>query len=235
MSVHVLESPIRRHGRPFEPLHEVELRDDLIRVSRTLAQSSGLGFVILEMPGPMGVPDALVMRASPRALQARLDADVEPILDQYACELLTMLRQVRGDTHSAQTCLGWTDYTMRSALARLRSAGAVVLTVRGRVHPKPGLQPIGKSIAVEAKVRDWKRALGQGRVYASWADSYQLLLGHVADSAVLALASMVAGDQAGLVIGQKWVVRPKLPSGTGSLVASEHFLAAFLATNLPKP
>lgn len=235
MSVHVLESPIRRHGRPFEPLHEVELRDDLIRVSRTLAQSAGLGFVILEMPGPMGVPDALVMRANPRAMRARMEADVEPILDQYACELLMTLRLVRGDTTSAQTRLGWADYTMRSALARLRSAGAVVVTARGRVNPKPGLQPIGKSIAVEAKVRDWRRALSQGRVYASWADSYQLLLGQVADSAVLALASMVAGDQAGLVIGQKWVVRPKLAIGTGSLVASEHFLAAFLATNLPKP
>lgn len=235
MSVHVLESPVRRHGRPFEPLHEVELKDDLIRVCRALARPAGLGFVILEMPGPMGVPDAVVMRTTPKALQERLNAQVQPVLNPYDCELITALRHERGNTDSAQARLGWTDYTMKSVLARLRSADAVTATLRGRAHPKPGLQAIGKSIAVEAKVRDWKKALGQGRVYASWADSYQLLLGQVTDSAVLPLASMVAGDHAGLVIGRKWVVRPKLANGAGSLVASEYFLAAYLATNLPMP
>jgi hypothetical protein len=82
--------------------------------------------------------------------------------------------------------------------------------------------------AIETKVRNWGRALGQARAYGVWADTYVLVMGPLTQSVVSKVKEGVTKDRGGLVVDGKWICRPVAsgPSPAHRLSASEHFVAA---------
>jgi hypothetical protein len=83
--------------------------------------------------------------------------------------------------------------------------------------------------AIEAKVKDWRRALRQARTYSVWCDSYVIVMPELGLGSMEAAQNFVAADGGGLMLGGTWVLRPRLAkrSAAQRLWGSEHAIAAF--------
>jgi len=124
--------------------------------------------------------------------------------------------------------IGWSPAALEPVLNRLENAGAVVKTSGGAHRVNPALLPRGSVFALEAKVKDWQKAVLQGRAYRSWADNYVVLLGEVGPVAERRAAERVALDGAGLYSSSGWIVRPRArrPAPARRLWGFEHLFAA---------
>ncbi|GAA1914767.1 hypothetical protein GCM10009797_05640 [Nocardioides hwasunensis] len=87
-------------------------------------------------------------------------------------------------------------------------SGAALQTTSGALSLAPGLLPQGRLVAIETKVKDWGRAIQQGRAYRTWSDNYVVVLGDVGQLALNRARVEVAADRAGLYAGGNWLVRP---------------------------
>ncbi len=91
----------------------------------------------------------------------------------------------------------------------------------------PAMAPVGRLFAVEAKMRDWKRALKQVRRYSLWTDSYVIVMPGLAAAARESLVAEVQLDGGGLYVGSEWLVRPRARGAfEHRLLGSEHFVNA---------
>lgn len=121
--------------------------------------------------------------------------------------------------------------------ARLRNllrSGAVLETASGRFTRNSALSPGGSLYAIEAKVRDWRKAVEQSRRYRVWTNNYVVALGPISDEAQRRAESEVALDAAGLVVDGKWVQKPsrKQVTPVNRLLAFE-YIAASLTDHQP--
>jgi hypothetical protein len=91
--------------------------------------------------------------------------------------------------------------------------------------------------AVEAKVRDWHRAVLQGRSYRTWSDNYVVLLGGMGPVAEGRAKEHVQSDGAGLFTDAGWIVRPRSrrPTAARRLQGFEHLFSALVSSNPLKP
>lgn len=216
-------------GRRFEPQAELTLHDLAEPAAASLPGTTGEVLLIPEMPSPLGLPDFVALAGGRDWLQARGAAGIQPLLAEADCSVLAVLHP--GQALSSATIarrVGWSLAALEPVLNRLQSAGAIEKTPGGAHRVNPVLVPRGSVFALEAKVKDWQKAVLQGRAYRSWADNYVVLLGDVGPVAVRRAAERVAQDGAGLYSSFGWVVRPRArrPAPAKRLWGFEHLYAA---------
>jgi hypothetical protein len=220
-----------RAGRRFEPVQELELLRTAREVATWLPGAQSGALVISEMTGPIGIPDLTVLVGADSKLDERLAIDIPPLLNQIDAGVVAMLSPSRtASLEEVADRLGWPIATLSRRLPGLLKNGAVARTSTGRLVRHPAMQVLGRTYAIEAKVRERRRALVQARSYASWADSYVLVMGSLRQDVTEDLSVQVLGDGGGLVVDGKRLVRPRihrLPLGR-RLWATEHVVAALV-------
>lgn len=233
--VKVVQPLSSRGGRRFEPLGEADLHALGEPAAASLPGSKRGVLLVPEMPGPLGQPDFVALAGGEEWVARRSAAGVAPQLAQADCVVLAALYENRAlSLESLARRLGWTDDALIPVLRRLERSGALKVASGGAYTSNPGMTPAGTLFALEAKVKDWQRAILQGRAYRSWADNYVILLGHVGLVAEQRAAAGVADDGAGLFDGNGWVVRPKRRrSSPASRLWGFEYLFAAIAASAP--
>jgi len=197
-------------GRRFEPQAERELHELAETVAPTLPGANGGVMLIPEMPSPLGLPDFIALTGGETWLEARATSGVPPILGEADCAVLAAMTAGRSlSAPSVAKRVGWSLSQLESVLLRLERQNAVQRSRGGAYRLNSSLVPQGSVFALEAKVKDWSRAVLQGRAYRTWANNYVVLLGEVGPVAERRAAEGVAKDGAGLYSATGWLVRPR--------------------------
>jgi hypothetical protein len=189
--------------------------------------------VILETAGPFGIPDVVAVVGPLGLLNRRLKLNVPPLLNEIDAGIVASATPKAGRSASAlSSLLGWSEDTVQRRIPGLVRRGALVRVADDRYVRPRDLQPVGRLYAIEAKVRDWRRALRQGRRYGVWCDSYVIVMPELSTTSGENLLAAVASDAGGLMLGGRWVRRPRLRPKTNAqrLWGSEHVIAAFFAS-----
>lgn len=219
----------QRPGRRFQPAEEATLFES---AKQAAAQLPGAGAGVLgltELHAPFGIPDFTVVIGDAGSRRARLRLSVPPLLNEVDAGIASVTPT--GSFASARqiaTRVGWPLGTIERRLPKLLRVGALHEVRPSRFTRPAPLKPIGTVYAIELKIDDWRRALVQCRTYRTWADSYVLIMQRVPGSSLSELRQNVRRDGGGLIIGEDWLVRPrvvKLPRSR-RLWASEHVVAA---------
>lgn len=225
----VWQTSFPRHGRRFEPIHEAELHDAALAACQSLPGASKGLVVIAEATGPMGIPDLTALIGPTQALDERLSLDVPPLLNRVDAGIVAVTHpNLPRSAEAIASALGWPESTIDRRLPGLFRIGALQSTSTGKLIRPAALQPLGRIYAVEAKVRDGRAALRQARGYATWADSYVLVMGKLSSAGRDQLLPEVQSDRGGLVVGGKWLRRPAVQrlSPAARLWAAEFLVAA---------
>ena len=222
-------------GHRFEPQAELILHDLAEPAAASLPGTPGDVMLIPEMPSPLGLPDFVALAGGRGWLEARGAAGIQPLLAEADCSVLAVLHPGQAlSTATVARRVGWSQNALEPVLSRLTGAGAVKRTDGGAHRVNPALVPQGSVFAFDAKVKDWQKAVLQGRAYRSWADNYVVLLGEVGPVAERRAAERVAQDGAGLYSSSGWLVRPRArrPAQAKRLWGFEHLYAA-MASSVP--
>lgn len=229
----------QRPGRRFQPSEEAELFESAKRAAAQLpgADTGVLG--LTELHAPFGVPDLTAVIGDSVPRRARLRLRVPPLLNEVDAGVVSVAAPDRfASARQLAARVGWSPTTVERRLPGLVRVGALREVQPGRFTRPTALEPIGSVYAIELKVDDWRRALVQCRTYRTWADSYVLIMDRVPGSSLADLRRNVRGDGGGLIIGEDWLVRPrivKLPRSR-RLWTSEHIVAACKrpSTSIPR-
>jgi hypothetical protein len=219
-----------RPGRRYEPVREAELLADAAVAARSLPGAHRGIRIILETAGPFGIPDVLAVVGPLELLDARLSLDVPPLLNQIDAGVVAAA--AFSATRTAETLarrVGWPLETVSRRLPGLLRSGALLRAGENTFIRPASLRSIGRLYAVEAKVKDWRKALRQARTYGVWCDSYVIVMPALGPGSLAGVVEGVAADGGGLMVGGKWVRRPRLAprSPAQRLWGSEHVIAAF--------
>lgn len=227
--VRLVDPTSSRGGRRFEAGAERRLYGLANHVAASLQGPKGHALLVAEMPSPLGVPDFVALVGGQCWLNAREAAGVPPVLSEIDCTVLSALSPVRPlSLATLARRLGWDIEQVDRSVGRLLRSGAAVSTSSRTVSCAPGMKPVGSLFAIEAKVKNWQRAVIQGRGYRTWADNYVMILGDTGPKAAERARSAVAADGAGLYTAVGWVVRPRKrsPSLARRTMGFEHLFAA---------
>jgi DNA-binding Lrp family transcriptional regulator len=231
--IDVWDSSRPRPGRRFEPTHELVLHNLAIELAGGLRGASR-GLVLLrELVGPIGIPDFTALIGDPDPLEARLALDVPPLLNEIDAGIAGVAHaHAPRSAVALARALGWPEETILRRLPGLLRSGALVRAGDQSYTRPEGLVPVGRVIAIEAKLKDWRGALTQARGYGVWADNYVIVMGPISPATISRLAEEVKRDSGGLVVGEEWVVRPRKRAKARSkrMWASEHVVAGLVGT-----
>lgn len=222
-------------GRRFEPQAELTLHKLAETAAETISSVVDDVMLVPEMPSPLGLPDFVALSGGRSWLEDRQAAGIQPILSEAECAVLAVLHP--GQALSRETVArrsSWSLDALDPVVARLSRSGAIELTPRGALRVNPLLVPKGSIFALEAKVKDWRKAVLQGRAYRSWANNYVVVLGEVGPLAEQRAVGRIRDDGAGLFTSSGWMVRPRVrqPAPGRRLLGFEYLYAA-LATSGP--
>jgi hypothetical protein len=227
--VRFVTSGASRGGRRFEPIDELHLHGLIESLATSLPAPGHDVLIVPEMPSPLGLPDFVVLVGGRTWLDSRMAAGVAAALSEIECTVLASLSARRYlSVESIARRIGWASNDVEEVLVRLSRTGAVVRTSTGAAGLEPALQPAGGLFAVEAKVKDWRRAVLQGRSYRTWADNYVVVLGGMGAAAEGRATESVRHDGAGLFTSDGWLVRPRSrrPTAARRLQGFEYLFAA---------
>jgi hypothetical protein len=206
------------------------LSGDALRAAQTLPNAYRGVWVLLENPGPFGVPDMLAIVGPHELLEARLALSVPPLLNQIDAGVVASaaVRAPRSvDALAAR--VGWPVGSVARRLPYLVRTGALEEVGTNRYVRPEALRPIGRLYAIEAKVKDWRRAVKQARRYGAWCDGYVIVMPQLGPSSSAAVTQTAADDGGGLILDGRWVRRPRIrPRPLAQrLWGSEHAIAGF--------
>jgi hypothetical protein len=225
----VLSSLRPRAGRRFEPIHELELEPDALQATRSLPGAHRGLVVLREMAGPFGVPDLVAVVGPPALLKERLKLSVAPLLNQVDAGVVAAAApRARRTAETLARRLTWPVESVQRRLPELIRGGALLPAGPDSYVRPAALRPVGRLYAIEAKVKDWRRALRQARTYSIWCDSYVLVLASLGSGSHSTVVGEVEEDGAGLIVAGRWVQRPRLGTRSAAqrLWGSEHLIAA---------
>lgn len=226
LSVH--ETTSGRAGRRFEAIDERLLHEQALIAASSLPGSAAGVLVVPEMTGPIGIPDFVAVVGGRDRIARRIDSGIPPITSELDCAIIACLfpRQSRS-AQSVAAELELAETYVEGKLAALARVGAVHL-VRESYTRADALTPGGTFYAIEAKLRDWRRAVRQARRYRTWASNYVLVMGTVAERSREQLLETLGSDQAGLYLNNRWTTRPKrlTPPSRRRHLAFEYLAAA---------
>jgi hypothetical protein len=226
------ESQRPRAGRMFAPIGERELELATRRALRSLPGIENGVVALREAAGPFGVPDVLAVVGDRAPYRARLRLPIPPILNEIDAAIVGSLGSRAGLTRADLAArVGWDESTLSRRLPALLRLGAVIETKSGRLRRPAELASIGSIYAIEAKIRDWRRALVQCRTYRLWTNNYVLVLGPLSSSPTASVLHEVRKDRGGLVVGDASLRPPsrRRLSAQRQFWGSEYAVAAMTA------
>jgi hypothetical protein len=199
-----------RHGRRFEPVAERSLQADAVQAMETLRRSSSEVWMLSEVAGPVGVADFVAVIGPEQALAERFALGVPPLLNEADAGIVSAASARVGRTvEQIAARLEWSPATVERRLATLLRIGALRETRAGTFIRPAALRPLGRLIAVETKMRDWRRALRQAHRYRLWCDNYVIVMPELANGARDGARAAVRADGGGLFVSARWVLRPR--------------------------
>lgn len=228
-SLELIETASVRPGRRFESIQELAVHDGAIAAAAQLPGSGAGVIVIPEMPGPIGIPDFTAIVGGKRQIALRLASGIPPIRSPLDASIVAALHVNRAQSSlSLSNALAMSLDGLSARLRTLSRQGAVRQVTRDSFVRDIALSPGGTVYAIEAKVRDWRRAAQQSRKYRVWTNNYVLALGPVGDQARESALNEVAQDAAGLLIAGRWIRKPTAQpvSSVNQFLAFEHIAAA---------
>lgn len=220
-----LELPVEsRPGRRFEPTVERSLDDDLVILAKHLP-GAGEGLAIArEFPGSRGVADIVALTRWQTGLERRMATPAPFLRNQTDCAVVAALSPLKTLTATSLTKrLGMSSTQVTRRLRSLVATGHVEQHGSGFRRAR-GLEPIGRTYALEAKVSDWRQGISQAMRYSTWCDAAALVLlkpPRVLDEVEATCSSLGLG----LAVGDRWAVRPRLarPNAGPRLATSEQW------------
>lgn len=156
------------------------LRNSLPRMAFGHRQTTGVE-VFSEVPAVHGIPDLAAIRFDWDAVERRRAAGVRPLATDTEVRVVTALRvgPLRS-TDLARRIRMSPDYVRRAVIPLLVQQGWVT-TDGASVELRPDAVWIARRVVtVEAKLRDWQRAIGQARRQQLSADAAYVALDSVA-------------------------------------------------------
>lgn len=183
--------------------------------------------IVSEVPGPSGIADLVALPGDTRLLHARLSAGFEPLTREAEIRVAAALYEGRGLTLTAVR--ERTDLPAAIAERALRDLvrSGAALRIEDRFFRHPALRPVGTLYALEVKVRDWRKAMGQAFRYRAWCAAAGIVVDRLPQSRDSAVRQAI---DLGLGIGtsEGWIVRPRVHplSASSALAGSERFVAA---------
>lgn len=214
-------------GQRYLPIEEQLLGPALRELASRLPNAPSGVLAALEFAGPNGIADFVATVGFRRQLAARLETSVPPITRASEVAVLSVVPVNRTvGSQAIARRLGFTDRQVQDAGRSLERVGAIQRVGAGyRRHP--GMEPVGRMYALEAKVRDWRRATSQALRYLTWADAAGVVLLHP-PAQVEEARGRLRELGIGLAIGSKWLVRPRIHPNRTALrfLASEVFVAS---------
>lgn len=213
-----------RAGRRFEPMEERLLDHDLVTLSTRLPRAAEGLVLVREFPGGRGVADAVAVIGWQELARERIALQLPFLDNETDCSVVAALspNQTRTVTGIGKR-LGISDEQVVRRIRALAAAGYVESRGSG-FRRVPGLEPIGRAYALEAKVSDWQQGVGQALRYSTWCDAAAVvLLKPPRDLSDAKERSSKLG--LGLAAGGRWVVRPRIgrPHAGLRLAMSEQF------------
>lgn len=168
----------RREGAGFR--YEADLvsvlRDDLPRLAFRHEQFSPVE-VFREVPAVHGVPDLAGLRFDFDRIAARDAAGVRPLSTATEVRAILAIGPEATAADIAARAKLSPDYVRRAVLPLLSDLGWVTRTVAGSVRVRPEARWVGRRVVtVEAKLRDWRKALAQARRQQLSADAAYIAL-----------------------------------------------------------
>lgn len=220
-----LEMPAQsRPGRRFEPTVERTLDDDLVILARHLP-GAGEGIVIArEFPGGRGVADVVAMTRWQAGLERRMATSAPFLRNETDCAVVAALSPKKTLTvASLSKRIGMSGEQVTRRMRSLVVTGHVEHHGSGFRRAR-GLEPIGRTYALEAKVSDWRQGISQAMRYSTWCDAAALVLlrpPRTLDEVEATCSSLGLG----LAVGDRWIARPRLvrPHAGLRLAASEQW------------
>jgi hypothetical protein len=127
---------------------------------------------VLEFEAPQGIPDAVFARFSPERVVARAASPLpHPVLTWRDSAIICALASSRHlDVASTARRARMSEGTALTTLRALAKADAVERDGNLWRLATPYPSPLAEAVAVELKLADWKKALGQAARYQSFAD-----------------------------------------------------------------
>lgn len=219
-----------RGGTRFQPVHERRLISDARLVLNDLDQSGGL-LALTEFNSPFGVPDITAVVGGGAERARRLRCRVPALLNEIDAGIVAAASPAT--PHSARQLayyLRWPAGSVERRVPGLIASGALIES-GSRLLAHPAIVSWGDLIAIELKIRDWRKALRQCRRYRLWANSYVLIVEQVPDAALTKLTQTVAADRGGLVVDGELLLRARSSrhKPARSLWATEHVVAELQA------
>jgi hypothetical protein len=224
-----LQSARDKGGRRFQPVREQILEEVALRASTALPGAVDGLLVLREVVGPLGIPDLVAVVGNSQAVTLRRKLRVPPLLNEIDAAMVGAASpRAPRRTETLARRLHWPVATLARRLPNLIRSGALIETSPGVVVRPEALQPIGRLYAIETKVADWRRAVRQGRAYQLWCDAYLVVMESLSSGALPKLLEATAEDGGGVVIGGRWLSRPKVRRRPDwkRLWGSEHVVAA---------
>lgn len=211
-----------RPGRRFQPTVERQLDQDLMRLSMRLPRAPEGLVVLHEFSGGRGIADAVAVTKWQQPVRDRIDLGLPFLRSETDCSIVMALSpsQTR-TTPTIATKLGMSEEQVMRRLSRLISGGYVELSGSGYRRVR-GLEPIGRSYALEAKVSDWRQGISQALRYSTWCDAAAIVL--LRDPRKLdEVRYRCSRLGLGFASDGRWVVRPRIgrPHSGLRLAASE--------------
>lgn len=154
-----------------------------------------------EVPAVRGVPDLTAVRFNPEALRARVESGVRPLTTDVEVRAVIALRRRRLSIADLANHLGLSrDYTRRTVVPLLDDLGWVA-PVDGLFALREGAVPVGRRVVtVEAKLKDWIRALDQARHQQFSADAAYIALDAANARGALEQLSAISERGVGVIV-----------------------------------
>lgn len=211
--------------------------DMLGPIAAAVSEFAGLGAVaVFEVQSAAGVPDVVATVFDQEVIAARTDSGF--VTDAASLSALLALSDALGqrltlDVRQIAAAAGVTTSYIRSrVLPRLAARGLAVMTAPGRwTAVSLYRSPTSTLVTIEAKLRDWRRGLGQAARHAAGADAAWLVLDGACTRPAAVRADWFRAVGVGLAgLDQDGTLRLLLPpSGAVTLRARRELLAERLA------
>ncbi|MFK4729491.1 hypothetical protein ROT00_07380 [Agromyces mediolanus] len=154
-----------------------------------------------EVPAVHGIPDLAAIRFDEAALARRDQAGITPLsTDVEVRAVLALGQEALNLGELAERMRATRDYVRRAVLPLLEGENWVVRTDDGRIRRHPdALWAARRVVTVEAKLRDWTRAVAQARRQRLSADAAYIAVDHAATASMLAELDAIAANGIGVI------------------------------------
>ena len=194
--------------RASEPMAQFRYESDMIDVLSAALPKLTFGRltatdaqVFSEVPAVFGVPDLTAIRFDWDAVNARTRAGIRPLTTDAEVRVVLALGSKSLTSAELADRSGYSaDYVRRTVLPLLLDSGWVIHGDKGQLIRAAGAVWVSKRIVtVEAKLRDWSRALAQARRQRLSADAAFIALQMPAPKSITESLDRIAEGGIGVI------------------------------------